>query len=376
MLDPRAYWVGFNHVKGIGPTRLRALLGHFGDAETAWKASANELLATGLGVKLVESILSARSRISLEQVWGELQANGVGVLIWDDENYPRRLKEIDQPPPVLYLRGDITSTDEWAVAVVGTRRVTPYGRQITEEVSSALAGSGVTVVSGLARGIDSLSHKSALEAGGRTIAVLGSGVDVIYPPEHGPLAERIVANGALVSDYPPGTQPDAVNFPPRNRIISGLSLAVVIVEAGEKSGALITGEFAADQGRDVYAVPGHIHAPQSIGCNRLIQQGARPLLDPKEILEALDLTMIYEHRSARRALPANSTESQLMEVVEHEPQHVDEIIARMNLPVEQVTAALALMELKGMVKQVGGMRYVAVREIPTGYVQTGPDGDH
>ena len=208
------------------------------------------------------------------------------MLTWEEDAYPRRLKEIDQPPPVLYLRGDLLPADEWAVAIVGTRRITAYGRQVTEEVATTLARSGVTVVSGLARGVDSVAHKAALDAGGRTIAVLGSGVDVIYPSEHRSLAERMIASGAILSDYPVGTAPDGVNFPPRNRIISGLSLAVIVVEAGQKSGALITAEFAAEQGRDVFAVPGNINAPQSAGCNALIQQGARPLLQARDVLEA------------------------------------------------------------------------------------------
>ncbi|OGO26554.1 MAG: DNA protecting protein DprA [Chloroflexi bacterium RBG_16_52_11] len=367
MVDQKAYWVGFNLVKGIGAARLRALLNFFGDIETAWNAPVSELQAVGLGSKVIESLLQVRSQGSLQQAWDRIQGEGIQVLIWDDDAYPRRLKEIDQPPPVLYVRGEMIPSDEWAVAIVGTRRVTAYGRQVTQEVSSVLASSGVTVVSGLARGVDSLAHQAALEAGGRTLAVLGSGVDVVYPPEHRPLANKIITNGALISDYPLGAQPDGINFPPRNRIISGLSLAVVIVEAGEKSGALITAEFAADQGRDVFAVPGNINAPQSVGCNRLIQQGARPLLNPGEVLEMLDLTMVYEHRSARRVLPSDATESQLLAVIEREPVHVDEIMAQTNLPVEKITAALALMELKGMVKQVGGMRYVAVRERTSEY---------
>jgi DNA processing protein len=373
LVDQKAYWVGFNLVKGIGAARLRALLSYFGDIETAWNAPVSELQAVGLGSKVIESLVQVRSQVSLQQVWDRIQREGVQVLIWDDEAYPRRLKEIDQPPPVLYVRGEMIPSDEWAVAIVGTRRVTAYGRQVAQEISSVLASSGVTVVSGLARGVDSLAHQAALEAGGRTLAVLGSGVDVVYPPEHRPLANKIITNGALISDYPLGAQPDGINFPPRNRIISGLSLAVVIVEAGEKSGALITAEFAADQGRDVFAVPGNINAPQSVGCNRLIQQGARPLLNPGEVLEMLDLTMVYEHRSARRVLPSDATESQLLAVIEREPVHVDEIMAQTHLPVEKITAALALMELKGMVKQVGGMRYIAVREHTSEYQIDNPD---
>jgi len=365
--DPRQYWVGFNLVKGIGAARLRALLAYFGDAATAWQASSQALRAAGLSPKLVEAFLRVRAGVSLDQVWDQIQAQGISVLTWEDSGYPRRLKEIDQPPPVLYVRGALLPEDEWAVAIVGTRRITPYGRQVSEEVAGMLARNGVSVVSGLARGVDAIAHQAALNAGGRTIAVLGSGVDRIYPPEHRRLAERIMERGALVSDYAPGTPPEGVNFPPRNRIISGLSLAVIVVEAGERSGALITAGFAADQGREVFAVPGNIRAPQSVGTNRLIQQGARPLLDHREVLEALDLTLVNQHRAARTALPADDVEAQLLAVLSQEPLHVDEIRNQTEMPIEKVTATLALMELKGMVRQVGGMQYITVRETGEGY---------
>ena len=257
--------------------------------------------------------------------------------------------------------------DEWAVAVVGTRKVTAYGRQVTEEVASALARNGVTIVSGLARGVDSIAHQAALNAGGRTLAVLGNGVDRVYPPENRKLATQIMEHGALVSDYALGTPPDGVNFPPRNRIISGLSMATIVVEAGDTSGALITASFAVEQGRDVFAVPGNINAPQSRGTNRLIRDGAQPLLNPQDVLEALNLTMATEYQAVRVALPSDPVESKLYQLLSHEPKHVDEIRAQANMPIETVSATLVMMELKGMVRQVGGMSYVAVRENPEIY---------
>jgi DNA processing protein len=296
-----------------------------------------------------------------------MMAQHIEILTWDDKLYPTRLKEIDQPPPVLYLRGELTTEDSWAVAVVGTRRVSAYGRQVAEEVASFLATNGVTVISGLARGVDAIAHQSALKAGGRTIAVLGCGVDRIYPPENAQLAEKIMTGGALVSDYAPGTPPDAANFPPRNRIISGLSTATVIVEAGETSGALITAQFAVDQGREVFAVPGNIYAPQSKGTNRLIAQGAHPMLSVRDLLDVLNLTRVTEQRFVRKVLPADETESKLMSVLTHEPLHMDEIRNQTGLPIERVSATLVMMELKGMVRQVGGMNYVAVREEQAGY---------
>ena len=368
MIDPKAYWVGFNLVKGIGAVRLRNLIQHFGDVETAWHASPQEMRAAGLGPKLIETVQQVRAGVSLELVWERVHSLGIQVLTWEDEAYPRRLKEIDQPPPVLYLRGNLLPEDEWAVAIVGTRGITAYGRQVTAEITSVLARRGVTVISGLARGIDAEAHKAALNAGGRTLAVLGSGVDQIYPPEHRQLADQIIASGALMSDYAPGTPPDGVNFPPRNRIISGLSMAVIVIEAGERSGALITAEFAADQGREVFAVPGNINAPKSVGCNRLIHQGARPLLTPEDVLESLDLASFQQQRVARAVLPKDEVEARLLSVLTREPMHVDDIRARVDMPIEKVSATLALMELKGMVRQLGGMNFVAIREEAEDYI--------
>ncbi len=361
-VNDKRYWVGFNLVKGIGAVRLQALCNHFGDLALAWQAPADALQAAGLSPKLAERVAQVRAGVDLDKYLTKVKAQGIEILTWDDELYPPRLKEIDQPPPVLYVRGALTTEDSWAVAVVGTRRVSAYGRQVAEEIASFLAANGVTVVSGLARGVDAIAHQSALKAGGRTIAVLGCGVDRIYPPEHVQLAEKMMASGALISDYAPGTPPDASNFPPRNRIISGLSMATVVVEAGETSGALITAQFAIDQGREVFAVPGNILAPQSKGTNRLIAQGARPMLSVRDLLDVLNLTRVTEQRLVRKALPTDETESKLMSVLTHEPLHMDEIRNQTGLPIERVSATLVMMELKGLVRQVGGLNYVAVRE--------------
>jgi DNA processing protein len=308
-----------------------------------------------------------RGKVDLVKYWEQIQKQDIHILTWNDELYPPHLKEVDQPPPVLYMRGAMTLEDHWAVALVGTRQVTSYGRQVTEELATVLAQSGVTVVSGLARGVDAVAHSAALKAGGRTLAVLGSGVDKIYPPEHRQMAEKIMAQGALISDYAPGTPPDASNFPPRNRIISGLSMAVVVIEAGETSGALITAQFAAEQGREVFAVPGNIIAPQSKGTNKLIANGARPMLSPQHVLEALDLTRNVERREIRRVAPSDPTEAALLNLLSQQPLHVDDIRNQSGLPIEQVSATLTMMELKGMVRQVGGMNYVAVREEQADY---------
>ena len=366
-MDEKKYWVGFNLIKGIGAVRVQGLISFFGDLESAWSAIPADLAGAGLNLKLIERVVQARENVDLDKVWGKIEKQGIKILTWQDESYPQRLKEIDQPPPVLYIRGEYLPDDLFAVAIVGTRRVTPYGRQITEELSSFLAANGMTVVSGLARGVDAIAHQVSLRAGGRTIGVLGSGVDKIYPPEHRALAEQMMERGAIISDYAPGTPPEASNFPPRNRIISGLSLAVVVVEAGETSGALITADFAAEQGREVFAVPGSILAPQSKGTNKLIQRGALPLLSVNDLMQALDITRVGEQKVARKIIPADTTEARLFSVLGSEPLHVDEIRSLAELPIEKVSATLALMELKGLVRQVGGMNYVAVREIQSDY---------
>ena len=363
MSDERIYWVALNKVKGIGAVRFRALLDAFGSAQNAWLADSQALREAGLNQIVIDHLLQVRQELNLTHITADLEERQINVLTWEDSAYPRRLRELDQSPPVLYVRGDLLPEDEWAVAVVGTRRVTAYGRQVAEELGAFLAQNGITLVSGLARGVDIISHQAALNAGGRSIAVMAHGLDQVYPAEHRHAAEEIAARGALVSDYALGTPPDSANFPPRNRIISGLSLAVVIIEAGEESGALITAGFAAEQGREVFALPGNIYAPQSKGCNLLIQRGAHPLLHFEELLEALNLEMMDEHKVARVALPADATEAKLFGLLGVEPLHVNEIGALAELPIEQVSSTLALMELKGLVRQVGGMNYVAAREL-------------
>jgi DNA processing protein len=365
--EKKRFWVGFNKVHGIGPSRLEKLILAFGDIEDAWTASSSELEKAGLGRRYVKELVNSRAELDLDKEMREIEEAGFHVVTWDDESYPKRLREISAPPPVLYVWGEISSGDRWATAIVGTRRPTSYGRTVTQELATALALSGVTVVSGLARGIDGLSHNAVLEAGGRTLAVLGSGLDQIYPPEHRNLAERIASRGAVVSDYPLGTRPEGRNFPPRNRIISGLSLAVVIVEAGEGSGALITADFAAEQGRDLYAVPGSIYSRASRGTNSLIQAGARSLTSVDDLLEGLNLDLIARHERAGQELPEDAKERSVFETLASDPIHVDEIQVRCGLPVSDVTAALAMLELKGRVRQVGGMQYVRARESRAGY---------
>ena len=362
------YWVAFGCVRQIGRARLLLLEAHFGQMEDAWKASPAALQEAGLKGAALSSLLAARDGVAPEEEMEKLDRLGIRALTWHDDAYPARLKEIYDRPALIYVRGQLTSADEWAVAVVGTRRATVYGRQVVEELADGLARNGVTVVSGLARGIDSISHRTSLKAGGRTIAVLACGLDLVYPPEHLKLAQEIAEQGALISDYPPGTQPRSEFFPRRNRIMVGLSLGVLIVEGDLKSGALITARSALDENRDVFAVPGSIYSPTFRGTNWLIQAGQAKLVTRVEdVLEELNLTMAGHQMEAKELLPADETEARLLRNLSSEPIHIDEVRRVSGLPISTVSSALAMLELKGMVRQVGTMNYVRARETRVKY---------
>jgi DNA processing protein len=362
------YWLGFNRVKGIGPAKLRLILDQFGELAAAWQANPQQLAKLGIDKKALNNFITTRDEIDLDVELEKTTRAGIGIIVWSSSNYPKFLKEIPSPPPVLYVKGKILPSDEWAVAIVGTRRFTVYGRQITQELAGSLVRNNVTIVSGLARGIDAFAHQAALDSGGRTIAVLGSGFDNLYPAENRGLAERIIdGNGALVSEYGLGTPPDSRNFPARNRIISGLSLGVVVVEAGIRSGALITSSFALEQDREVFAVPGNINSPASKGTNSLIQQGAKLVRSAEDVLEELNLTMVSQQSAVQQIVPDTAEEALLIEYLSHQPIHIDDLTRHAGLPSNLVGSTLTIMELKGMVIQVGGMNYVLAREPDPSY---------
>lgn len=366
-MDELAYWVGFNKVLGIGPARLRALLDFFGNIEAAWHADAASLQDVGLDRRSISNLLAARSTLNLPAQLEQLQQAGVSVLTWDSDDYPINLRNIHDPPPVLYVKGELLPEDDWAVAVVGTRHASVYGKEAARQLAGDLAQNGVTVVSGLAAGIDAVAHQAALDAGGRTLAVLGSGVDVIYPEQNRRLAEQIIAQGALLAEYPLGTRPERSNFPPRNRLISGLSLGTVVVEAGTRSGALITSDFAAEQGREVFAVPGSIFQRTCEGTNRLIQDGAKPVVSVNDVLEELNLAQVTQQAEVRAVVPTTPTERVLLDLLTAEPLHVDALGRAANLPAPTVSGTLALLELKGLARQVSSMTYVRAREARADY---------
>jgi DNA processing protein len=354
------YWIGFNRVPGIGVVRLRRLLDAFGDARAAWEAPAGELAASGLQGRALGALIEARQRFDPAAELRRLDEAGVRALAIDAPGYPARLREIYAAPPVLFVKGELRAEDDLSVAVVGTRRATTYGKIATERLIGDLAGSGVTIVSGFARGIDTVAHRAALDAGGRTIAVFACGLDVIYPPENQALAERIAGQGALVSEHPLGARPEATNFPARNRIVSGISRATLVVEAGAQSGALITARFAADQGRDVLAVPGPITSPGSVGANRLIQDGARLVLSADDVRAELGLadgTAAGLQLALHDLLPLTEPEQAVLARLADEPLGVDDLARALDQPVQTVASALTLLELKGRVRQIGGLNY-------------------
>jgi DNA processing protein len=357
MADVR-YWLGFNLISGVGPVRFRRLLESFGTAEAAWGADARALAAAGLDARTVDQIVARRGRIDVDRELERIERAGVELVVQTDGRYPPLLKHVSDGPPLLYVRGTLQPGDELAVAVVGTRRASVYGKQACERLVGEVAGRGVTIVSGLARGIDAVAHRSTLAAGGRTIAVVGCGVDVVYPPEHAGLAREIAATGAIVSECPLGAAPEAGNFPARNRIIAGMSRLTLVVEAGETSGALITARCAVDQGRDVLAVPGSILAPGCVGTNRLIQQGAKLVQTVDDILDELDVTAVGQQLAFRALAPDDPMERAILDLLTGEPMHVDELVRQLAVPVAMVSSALALLELKGMARHVGGMNYV------------------
>ncbi|MBI3945333.1 MAG: DNA-protecting protein DprA, partial [Armatimonadetes bacterium] len=289
---------------------------------------------------------------------------GARVLTLADPEYPSRLREIHDPPPVLYARGDLTAQDEYAVAVVGSRRATDYGLRMAHEIAARLARAGVVVVSGLARGVDAAAHRGALAAGGRTLAVLGCGVDTCYPAEHARLRDEIAAAGAVLSEFALGAAPDRWRFPARNRVISGLCLGTVLIEAPADSGAMITADFALEQGREVFAVPGNVDTFASRGCNRLIKEGAALVECAEDILEALNLSTaaLAEESPAQPPLPLPlpPEAERVFSLLGPQQKHVDAIAAESGLPTGPVLSALTLLEMTGVVRRLAGNFYVRV----------------
>ncbi len=374
--DELTTWIALTSVEGVGSVAFRNLLSVYGSPRRVFEAALPELeQAAGLNHKTARNIKEFRGWERARAELARAEREGVSIVTCRDPAYPERLRRIYDPPPLLYIKGRLDAA-EIPVAVVGSRNASPYGRYVTERLCRELAQRGVTVVSGLARGIDTCAHRGALAGRGRTIAVMGCGIDVVYPPENRKLHGEIASSGAVVTEFPFGTEPDRPHFPARNRIISGLSLGVLIVEAGEKSGSLITARCALDQNREVFAVPGSIDLPGSRGVNRLLRQGAKLVENVEDILEEI-LPQLERPTAARpdatEEIPARAEgapagtpglealtdqESRLLRFVTETPQDADTLINRTGLAAAEALSLLLSLELKGYIRQLPGKRFI------------------
>jgi DNA processing protein len=361
----KKYYNAFNQIPQIGATRFHKLRRHFNTIEQAWRANSKELAESGLEPHIVDIVLEKRKAITPEQEWEKLLTHKVSVVTFEEKNYPKLLKEIHNPPALLYIRGDAELlTHEYSLAMVGTRKVSSYGKQVTPQLARDLASNGIVVVSGLALGVDGLAHHGALESKGKTIAVLGSGIDSasVYPSANRLLAERIVnEQGALISELPLGSMPLKMHFPYRNRIIAGMTLGTIVVEADLESGSLITAQAALEYNRQVFAVPGSIYNRVSAGPNNLLKLGARPVTNVKDILEELNIQSAAKEILARKVLPSSPQEELILKYLNHEPTHINKLIKETGLSAGEVTATLTMMEIKGLVKNLGAMQYSVSR---------------
>ncbi|MFN2250492.1 MAG: DNA-processing protein DprA [Anaerolineae bacterium] len=357
--DHTPFYVAFSHVSGIGPVRLAALLDRFGNVEAAWNASRRELAAV-LDNRSAAAVVETRRHLDLGRSMKSLVELGAQVLTQDSAQYPARLREIPRPPFVLYVTGSADALSRRSVAVVGTRRASDYGLMAARRLAGGIGDRGVAVVSGMALGIDAAAHRAAVDTSGSTIAVLGCGLDIDYPFANRSLRKSVDSRGAVVTEYPPGTTPLAGNFPARNRIVSGLALATLVVEAGTRSGALITARLALDQGREVFAVPGSIFSERSAGSNGLIAAGAAPALSAGELLEALELESLVPSGTPAPE-PRDATQAALLRLLGEGPLHVDDLCRAAGIPASDAARALTLMELRGWVQHMGGMRWMATR---------------
>ena len=354
-MSNRAYSLALSKINGLGPVKYRKLIDYFGDAKKAWEGNLTEWKeALGGTPKIFKEITEFKKRFDIFEYEASVLTKGINYLTIDDNLYPKSLREIYDSPTVIFYKGTIREFS-LNIAIVGSRSCSYYGREVAKHLAGQLAGKGINVVSGMARGIDSCAHIGALENFGYTTAVLGSGIDVIYPPENRKLAQKIAEEGVLLSEYHPGTPPDAVNFPARNRIISGLAQGVIVIEAAEKSGSLITVDFALEQGKEVFAVPGNINHGKSEGTNNLIKQGAKIVMDINCILEEFNLfseTQIGDETSL------TAVESLIMKSLTDGPIFLDDLTDRTGLNTEELNSFLTIMEIKGLINQLPGKKIV------------------
>lgn len=338
----------------FGPARVKLLLSYFKKARKIWLSTPNELVEIGLSKDKASEFDEFRKKFDIEDYFGRLKTLKIGVVTILDREYPENLRDLEGAPSVLYFKGRLKSSDVNSVAIVGSRKMSSYGREVAQKFSAELASFGVTIVSGLAKGIDTAAHVGVLSVGGRTIAVLGQGLDSVYPPENTALADKIIkSGGAILSEYPLGTPALPINFAVRNRIVSGLSAAVVVIEGAEKSGTLLTASHAAEQGKTVFAVPGQVTSPLSAAPHFLLKNGAKIATSVSDILEELDLQMKVDKEKIEKIMPSSKEEAKLIEILEMEPLHLDELVRITRGKTAEISARLTIMEMKGMVKNLG-----------------------
>ncbi len=363
--EDRDEYIRLALVPGVGPRMISALIGHFGSATLVFQATLSQLAQVHrVGPKLSSTLRDAKTHENIERILEHCADHQVSLIVPGDRTYPNLLAELPDAPSLLFLRGSFAPSDQLSIGVVGTRHASYYGRTMAERLSSGLSRYGLTIISGLARGIDAVAHRAALDMGGRTIAVLGGSVTEIYPPEHKDLAELIVEHGALISETPPFSKPKAGVFPQRNRIISGLSIGVIVVEAADRSGSLITARHAAEQGRDVFAVPGPVTSRTSRGCNALIRDGAILIQDAEDVIEHLGPlaqiaplkdNQVVHHPSE---LQLNEIEQKVLQAIEAIPTDIDQVIAMSGLPVPRVLSTLSVLEMRGHIVRPSGRTVV------------------
>ena len=358
MSDPK-FWIALSDVPDIGPVTARKLLAIYKKPEAVFKAPYKELAnIRGIGPAKAKNIKGYSEWGKIDAQLKKLDANGIKIVSFSNKDYPEMLKNIEDAPIVLYIKGIIQKEDRYAVAIVGSRKYSSYGKLAAEKLSSELSSMGFTIVSGMARGIDTLAHTAAINSGGRSIAVLGSGIDVPYPPENRGLMEKLAASGCVISEFPPGTPPERENFPKRNRIISGLSLGVLVVEATADSGSLITASCALEQGKEVFAVPGNINSVNSKGTNELIKKGAKLVQSAEDVIEELAPILKGYIRTREKAnIELSVEEKRLCDIMTAEPKHVDMLSRESKMPAQKVLGILLSLELNGIAKQAEGKKF-------------------
>lgn len=357
------YWAAILAFRKITPTRFKKLIAYFKKVELIWQADLEQLLKSGLDEDISREFAAHKKTVNIDQKLEELANEKIKISAIIDDDYPRRLKKIKNPPGLIYYKGNLQSADNPLLAVVGTRKTSAYGRQAAYQISADLVKNGLGIASGLALGIDTISHQATVEIGGITVAVLGSGLDRqnFYPQANRALAEKIISSGgAVISEYPPGTEPSPYNFPGRNRIISGLSIGVLIIEAPQKSGALITAEYAKEQKRKVFVLPGNIYSKNSEGANNLIKKGNGKLItDYNDILTELNLENSKNSRKKiQSSLPLSQNEKSLLKYLSSDPIHIDQLAKNSEMSLPAVNSTLAMLEISGRVKNLGDMNYI------------------